>query len=259
MNYNNFVLFTVVATFALLTLIYKSAFKNGKPQCNNFVVNVYLYLALALSIVGCFIHLYNYILNSPSEVVKYISREETYRQISKYMLISIIITLLSVIYLSFRPLFSKNGYVLNHFIWLVFLSSISLTLYPYFKAKEYSIQLQKVLLMVILIFLFMSGLVFIIPQFIKTTYAIATSGLLIGLLSIIVIELFLYITGQYTKSIYNIISYIVILLFSLFISYDTYSLFMFAKICINSPNYPLLSTNLFLDIINLFVRLLKQE
>ena len=258
MNYHNFVFFTILSTFILISLIYKSAFKNGKPHCNHFITNVYLYLALSFSIVGCFIHLYNYFLNEKEDIVKYISTKKTFEQISNYIILSFIISLLSIIFLSIQPLFSKRGYLFNHSIWLLFLASISVTLYPYFKSKEYSIDLQRVLLMVVIIFLFMSGLVFIIPEFLKSTYNIAITGFLIALISIIITELFLLITGQYTNSIYKIISYIVIILFSVFISYDTSRLFHFAKICVNSPNYPLVSTNLFLDIINIFVRSMNQ-
>jgi FtsH-binding integral membrane protein len=258
MNYYNILFFTLLSTFLLVLLIYKSAFKNGKPQCDNFVTNVYLYLALSFSMVGCFIHFYNYIFNKPEDVVKFISTKETIQQISKYIIISFMIALISIIILSFQPIFSKKGFILNHNIWILFLFSISLCLYPYFKSYEYSIQLQKILIMVSFIFLFMSLLVFIIPEFLRKTYHIAITGFLIALLTIIITELFLLLTGQYTKDKYNIISYFVILLFSLFITYDTSRLFEYAKICVNSPNYPLVSTNLFLDIINIFVRMMNR-
>ena len=258
MNYHNFIFFTILTTFILLCLIYKYAFKNGKPHCNHFITNVYLYLALSFTIMGCFIHLYNYILNEKEDIVKYISTKKTFEQISNYIILSFIISLISIIFLSLQPLFSKRGYLFNHSIWLLFLLSISLSLYPYFKSKEHSLELQRVLVMVIIIFLLMSGLVFIIPEFLKSTYNIAITGFLIALISIIITEVFLLFTGQYTNSIYKIISYFVIILFSLFISYDTSRLFHYAKICVNSPNYPLVSTNLFLDIINLFVRMINR-
>jgi len=61
-------------------------------------------------------------------------------------------------------------------------------------------------------------------------------------------------TSQYSDNLYRFISYIVIFLFSLFISYDTKEIYDYAKVCVNSPNYPFFSTNLFLDIINILVR-----
>ena len=77
---------------------------------------------------------------------------------------------------------------------------------------------------------------------------------MIALISIIITELYLIITNQYTQNLYSIVSYSVIILFSLFILYDTSRLYHYASICIHSPNYPLVSTNLFLDILNIVVR-----
>ena len=39
-------------TIFVAFLVYISGFKKNKPTCNNYVVNVYLYLALSLSIMG---------------------------------------------------------------------------------------------------------------------------------------------------------------------------------------------------------------
>ena len=80
-------------------------------------------------------------------------------------------------------------------------------------------------------------------------------GLLVGLLAIIVISLvnvfFTKDLEMYKKtSVY--ISYVVILLFSLFVSYDTSKMFNMAKLCINYPNYPKNSVDFFLDLLNLF-------
>ena len=82
-------------------------------------------------------------------------------------------------------------------------------------------------------------------------------GLLLALIAIIISEIYLYLTNQYTNDLYKIISYIVIFVFSLFIIYDTSRLYEYSKQCVNSPNYPSLSTGLFLDIINIFSRLMN--
>ena len=51
--------------------------------------------------------------------------------------------------------------------------------------------------------------------------------------------------------------YIVILVFSLFVSYDTARVFMLADKCHNYPNYPQSSISFFLDVLNLFVRIIN--
>ena len=249
-------MFTILFTFFLIYLIYKNAFVNGKPHCNHFVSNVYLYLALSFSLCGIFINVYNFILNKKNEQSILLDKDKAFQQISSYIILAIIMTFVSIIFLSTRPFFSKKGYILNHFVWLLFIASISITLYPYFKSYDFSVVLQKSLIMTCIIFLCMTVIVNIIPNLIKETYKKVMLGLMISLISIIITELYLIITNQYTKNIYSIISYFVIILFSLFIMYDTSRLYHYASICINSPNYPLVTTNLFLDIINIFVRLL---
>lgn len=256
MDYKNSILFTALSCLVIILFVYKYAFVNNKPHCNHFVTNVYLYLALSFSLVGCFIHIYNYIFNKPSELGKLIPEKKTYKQIYPYIFSCFVVSILSIIALSIRPMFSKEGFLTNHIIWLIFLASISIILYPYFKSIEFSVVLQRVLLMTCIIFLIMSSLVFVIPDFLRKTYYKALIGFLIALVVIIFSELYLLFTQTYDKKTYTYISYIVIVLFSMFISYDTSRLFYYADKCVNSPNYPLVSTNLFLDIINIFVRLM---
>lgn len=256
MNYYNSLLYTIITSIIISFIIYRSAFKNNKPQCSNFVVNVYLYLALSLSLVGCFIHLYNYILNDKKNVDKLLHNDIILSEMYIYIIISFIIALISIVLLSLRPIFSKKGFIYNHVLWLIFIASISVSLYPYFKSLEFSTILQRCLISTTIIFIIMSLIVIFIPKFLKSTYISFMIGAIIALFVIIITELFLIITSQYSDNLYRIISYIVIFIFSLFITYDTKELFEYAKVCVNSPNYPYFSTNLFLDIINIFVRLI---
>ena len=254
MNYYNSVLYTFIKTIIISFIIYSSAFKNNKPQCSNFVVNVYLYLALSLSLVGCFIHFYNYLLNDKNNIDKLEKNDKIYNENYIYIIISFITAIISIVLLSLRPLFSKKGFIYNHVLWLIFIASISVSLYPYFKSLEYSVILQRCLISTSLIFILMTLIVIYIPDFLKSTHNNFIIGSIIALFVIIFTELFLIMTSQYSDNLYRFISYIVIFLFSLFISYDTKEIYDYAKVCVNSPNYPFFSTNLFLDIINILVR-----
>ena len=51
-------------------------------------------------------------------------------------------------------------------------------------------------------------------------------------------------------------SYIVIILFSLYVSYDTMEVVQKEKLCTSLPNYPKLSIGFFLDVLNIFNRVL---
>ena len=225
----NLIVFILLFTFLLIYLIYKNAFVNGKPHCNHFVSNVYLYLALSVSLCGTFLHIY--LFNEKKDV--YTLLDKSFQQ--NYLIPAIIMSFVSIIILSSRPLFSKKGYIFNHFVWLLFIASISITLYPYFKSYEFSVVLQKSFIMTCILFIFMTTIVFLIPSLIKGTYKKVMLGLMIALFSIIITEFYLIVTNQYTKN-------------------DTSRLNHYATICMNSPNYPLVSTNLFLDILNIFVR-----
>jgi len=152
-------------------------------------------------------------------------------------------------------MFTKDGILVNHTLWLVFVGSIALTLYPIFKSKQLATIVPRALLMTIGIFLLMSFFVYAFPTFFESTYKRMTTGLLIALLIIIMAELYLIASDSYTQRQYKIISYILISLFSLYVSYDTSRILNYAKKCIDSPNYPKISTSLLIDIVNIFVRL----
>lgn len=256
MNYSYLLFFTIISTLILTYLVSKYAFSNGKPHCKHFVTNVYLYLALSFSLVGCSIHMYNYFLNKKSDVSKLISLNQTLKQITPYIILSFIISIISIILLAVQPIFSKEGFMRNHIIWLLFILSISLSLYPYFKSIEYFEVLNKALVITSLIFLLMSYVAVQYSSFFNRTYKLAIIGMLVALVAIIITELCLLFTQKYTYNLFTIISYIVIILFSIFIAYDTSRLFHYADICVHSPNYPQLSSHLFLDILNIFVRLM---
>lgn len=232
-------MYLILLSLVLLFMIYKNAFQKGKPHCNHFVRNVYLYLALTIVLCAGFVKFYHSLLDI--------------KQVKKYLLLSFVVTILSIIILATRPIFSKSGYILNHIVWLIFIASISFSLYPY-----YNYNVKSAMMMTTIIFLLMTSIVEIIPNLIKQTYKKMMMGLLFALIAIIISELYLFFTNQYSAFLYKIISYIVIVVFSLFIIYDTSRLYHYAKQCIHSPNYPLLSTNLFLDVLNIFVRLVHR-
>jgi len=61
MDYYSFLTYTITVSVILLLITYKYAFdKFDNTHCNNFVSNVYLYLALSICIAGLFIHLYTF-------------------------------------------------------------------------------------------------------------------------------------------------------------------------------------------------------
>ena len=244
MNQNDLTKYSLGFGAVLFTfLISISGFKNGKPTCNNYVINVYLYLALSLIILGA---LSSYI---PWEKMKV------------GPIILFVFTILSLIVISMQGRFqtSMNQVIISHVFWILFILFISGTFWIYLKSPIYKEYINSTIVIVSLIFTFMSMLVYINPDFFINTYGRAMAGLLITLLIIIILELYyIFFTKNYAFSnTHRIISYIVILVFSLFVSYDTARVFMLADKCHNYPNYPQSSISFFLDVLNLFVRIIN--
>ena len=247
---------TIVAFIIILYLISQYSFKNGKPTCDNYVFNVYLYLAMSITLLGIFAYLINELVsNNNQEKHELMPMNYIVKKLGWYSIIGIILSFVFIIMMAFTPNFSKSGHIYNHIIWILFISSISVTIYPYFKSEELASVVDDALLSTALVFIFMSIIVYAHPTFFSGTYNYVMPGLLVGLLAIIIISLvnvfFTKDLEMYKKtSVY--ISYVVILLFSLFVSYDTSKMFNMAKLCINYPNYPKNSVDFFIDLLNLF-------
>ena len=160
-----------------------------------------------------------------------------------------------IILISIEDIYNTTGFTYQHATWVSFIACISLILYPYFKSKELYMYVNNAIIMTIMIFIIMSTIVYLKPEFFEKTFSTAIVGLLVALIAVIIVELTMLFLGNYDYKTYRMISYFVILLFSLFVSYDTTQMFTYARNCINSPNYPKASISFFLDLINLFVRL----
>ncbi len=257
-SFTKFYLYSgVIAFIVILYLISTSSFKNGKPTCNNYVFNVYLYLAMSITLLGLFAYVINELVSKDEkEKHELMPMNYVHQKLGWYSLIGVILSFVFIIMMAFTPSFSKEGHVYNHIIWILFVASISVMIYPYFKAEELADIVDDSLVSTALVFIFMSIIVYSQPSFFSGTYNYVVPGLIVGLFAIIIVSLFnIFFTKDmeiYRKtSLY--ISYVVIILFSLFVSYDTSKMFEMAKICINYPNYPKNSVDFFLDLLNLFV------
>ena len=82
-----------------------------------------------------------------------------------------------------------NDVLLAHLYWFLFILSISAFSWVYFKIPMFSQHLNSAIMMVALIFVVMSAIVYIAPEFFKKTYGVAMSTLLLVLIMIIIFEL----------------------------------------------------------------------
>jgi Integral membrane protein, interacts with FtsH len=233
----------IISTIIFVFLISQSGFKNGVPTCNNYIVNVYLYLALSICLLGVLAY------QIPWEGMK----------ISPF--IYIIFSFVFIIALSIQPSFqdTMSQVVFSHMFWFLFILTISATFWVFLKAPIYKEYLLSTVLIVALIFIIMSGIVYMYPEFFKSTYGFAMGSLLLILILIIIFELSMYFfsKGYAFSQTHRTVSYVVIVVFSLLVSYDTSRIFMLADRCVNYPNYPKSSITFFLDVINLFARIIS--
>ncbi len=233
----------------LFFLIFNYAFKNGIPTCNHYIMNTYLYIALAFTLIGTFTYIYEKYNFKPNMIFFF----------ANFLFVLILIFVMQWIY-------SQKNILMNHFIWLFMIIGFTNMLYPMVSDSELKPYINKTIMMVISIFLMMTIVTYINPKFFENTYTMMMTGLMIGLLSIIIIELldimYKSVTGDWRETSLNRgLSYIVIIIFSLLVSYDTTQLKMKSKRCkesnlIRYPNYPEESLALMLDLMNLFVRIL---
>lgn len=253
-------LYVILFVFIVLLFSIKSMAFSSKliPTCNNFVLNVYLYLALSICLVGIFSYGINSVFDKSKQNIP-LPPEKIYERLGGFILLSIIMSFVLIFMIAFSPIFSKDSYMYYHTIWLLFLGFFSVMVYPQLKSIDTYKYVDDAILITTTIFLTMSSFVYLFPSFFDKTYNFMSMGLLIGLISIIIVELigfFFYSNSSNYIDFVKGMSYIVIVLFSLFVSYDTKRIMVLEKMCKNMPNYPKLSVDFFLDIINLFSRIL---
>lgn len=232
-------IFSLLIFLILSLLTCNSAFKDNFPTCESYVANTYLYMALGICIIG-----YTTFVMSNYQL-----------QINFWNILCIfVLSLLLIIFMHMIP--SKN-FISMHFIWLLLLLCLGAILYPSIVSSNNYI-IGNALLITILIFFVMTCVAYLgYDKMVgyKETFGIV---LFVALLTIILLELFYIIIG-YPENMRRNISYFVILLFSVFIIYDTIMLKERSRLCskkINPANYPKESVHFVLDLLNIFVRTL---
>jgi len=250
----------ILCGVVLLYIMKNSAFKNGNPTCDNFILNVYLYLAFSIIAVGLSTYFYNYIFNPLNTRHKYMTTLQAFNTggFGLYIILAYLICFGLIFYLSLSESFGNKNFKFIHLIWLLFLFLISSGVYPYFKSIEYKDVVEDSLLITGSIFAFMSSIVFMFPGFFEKTYNFMTTGLFVSLLVIIFFELGNIIFNRNPDSLlknFRMTSYAVIILFTLFVSYDTQRMIILKEMCTSLPNYPKFSLDFFLDVLNIFKRI----
>jgi FtsH-binding integral membrane protein len=232
----------VLVSLILCYTIAINSFKDGKFTCNKYILNTYLYIILTFNLL--------IIINLVLEHFNALNK----MGFSMLMLVGIMFLTIGTIFLlhSIDP----EKVFLKHFVWLVFVLLISITIHPLYATSAKNIVISSLMTTLGLVFV-LSAIAYAKPELISLSWG---PVLFFALLGVIIMELILMFVfrnkmGQ-NRGIFRAISYLVIFIFMGFILYDTKRLQINAKECVKA-DYIKESLKLFLDILNIFVRILS--
>jgi FtsH-binding integral membrane protein len=230
-----------VAVIIMFTLM-KTAFKkNYQFTCSKYILNTYLYIVLSFIIIALAL------LTAEHNNVDY--RLGIFEFIGGFLItIGLIAFLLQV---------DPKKIVLKHILWLLFILMIGAMFYPLYKNIYNNKTIIMAMITTITLVIVLSAFAYIRPDLISLSLG---PVLLLLLITAIIMEILsLIFLRKYrmdpTSKLYKGITYFIIILFMVYILYDTKMLQIRAKQCV-SADYINESLNLFLDILNIFVRIL---
>lgn len=229
----------LILTVVMFSIVINS-FKNGQFTCNKYILNTYLYIILTFNILA---------ILCLSLEHKNISYDLSLFQILGIFLITIGL-LISLHYIDPKYIFFK------HFVWLLFVLGLGFIFYPMYNSFSDKSVVISAAFTTIMLTLILSAIAYIKPEWISLSLGPILFLLLLGGI-IMEISLLIIYRNDYSKisSIFRAISYFFIIVFMGYILYDTKLLQIRAKECVKA-DYIQESLHLFLDIFNIFVRIL---
>ena len=235
-------IFTTILLFvSTLFAIVNSAIKNKKFICNRYILNTYLYIILTLNIIALQVLLmkYNKVNFNPN------------------LLLVIGIFILTIVCIIALHRISPKKMILKHSVWILFILLMGIMFYPMYLiySKQQGLIMSTILTTLILFF-GLSLLAYLKPDLISLSlgpvlFVLLSSGVIMEL-----VMLFLLPKNYVSKKGFKLMSYFFIGLFMMYVLYDTKRLQINAKNCIVA-DYISESLKLFLDIWNIFIRLLS--
>ena len=240
---------------SILALI--SSMKDGKPTCEKYVLNSYLYLSVSISLLICLILLFNMMF--PNYVFRVFG-----------LFIFIILALLSFVFIYLINTISPLDVIKKRLVWMLFIINYALLLLPIiqvgFMFNQHTL-LMSTLLLVIGIVALITFISYLNPNFIIknsagwTPYVI--TGLLILILSyiipLILCRFFISCNLDFMNSYFYYLAIFGVILFTFIIIYRTKIIVENAQKC-KSPqdaDYIKESSGLLISMINLFLDILR--
>ena len=236
---NTFLSVNIVALLILIVITTNKVFNNGSiPTCDNYISNVYLYLLIWIELATIITY---YFMNN-AQLFKNLNAMVFYGMLFAELGILIFFTILS----------AKNQ-VLKHILATTFITLGSVTLgyiIPYYKLSDSAIYSLLIITM----------LIFCIMSYFGHKYKDSITSKMIIIYSIIVItyiilEIVLSFFMTYRSLNDKIITFIGLIIVSIWLLFKTKSLVIESKSCIY-PDYVGSSMSFFVTMKNIFLRLL---
>ena len=171
------------------------------------------------------------------------------KRINDYM---IYIFILSIIFI-FSTIFSERNSITQIISFTMLVTLISISIFPLYNLGKVKNIIEPILATTICIFIGLSIISYIYPNFINLSWE---KYILVGLFSLICFRIMLYFFSNKNLSLIKLSSYLGILLFSFIILYDTKYLIIQTRNCNYPYNYLKNIISLFLDFTNMFSDLL---
>ncbi len=245
-------LIPVLTIAAILTIlvggIVNSAFKDGKFTCNRYILNTYLYVSLAIIFISLILSILRY-----HDIFLFEKFKERLGLLFILLFIGTIATIIGMRFVS------PQRVILKHLLWITFIVLMALSFHPihymYGKAGLDKL-INSAFLTTLILVLALTAFAFYKPELISLSWG---PVLFFLLLAAIVMELIIFFIKGYTPSnLHRGMSYILIGIFIGYLLYDTKLLQIRSKLCTKeTADYLKESLNIFLDIWNLFIRILS--
>ena len=227
----------VLIFVAIVFTLMNTAIKDRKFVCNKYILNTYLYVILSFIIIGL------HVLILEANKVVFVPKLGLF----------LLIFLLLLVLIGIMYYIPAENLILKHLVWFVFMILLATIFYPVYLMTSGQNIIPSAILTTLVLFILLSVVAYVNPNIIS----FKAGPILLALLFIVIIlELsMLFFARGNVSWLWRGTSYFVILLFSAYIIYDTKRLQHNAKLCVRA-DYITESLHLFLDIYNIFIRVL---
>ena len=239
-------------------IVQSTAFEDKKPTCDKYVLNTYLYLTIALSMIITFVIFLNVLFPNYTNFIA----SSMMAFIITFLINVILLFYLRYLIITVSPLEVQKKTA----IWIGFILNMAFLILPTIQItilQKYTGLILSAILLTLLLTTSLSGIAFYKPELIQTQswkpyIGIALIGLILGYLIPFFVCMVKNCKDSFLNSLMYYLAIIGVILFSFLLLYRTKIIIENAEKCKTPENadYIKESTGLFVTIINIFLDIL---